>query len=132
MDQSQCLEIVDDYAVFRPSGEASVEQAEDMIASAIAAARKQAIPKLLVVTLGWTRLRSPSIPDRYFMVRKWAKAAAGVVKVAVVARPELLDPQKFGVAVATNSGLCAEVFTAEDEAIVWLEGGKDPGRRSAA
>jgi len=132
MDLSQYFEIIDDYAVFRPLGEASVEQVGETIASAISWARDQGIPKLLVVTLGWAKLRSPNLADRYFMVKRWAMAATGAVKVAVVARPDLIDPEKFGVTVANNSGFCADIFSSEDEALFWLRGSNDHGRRNAA
>ncbi len=128
MDQLADFETLGEYAVFRPSGEASLEQATEMVASAISRARAQSIRKLLVITLGWQALNSPNVADRYFMVQRWAIAAAGAVKVAIVARPDLIDPEKFGVKVARNSGLCAEIFASEPEAVLWLKGISNPGR----
>ena len=40
--------------------------------------------------------------------------------VAVVTYPEMIDPQKFGVTVATNIGFVSDVFTSEEEALTWL------------
>ncbi len=111
-----------DLAVFRPSGPIPLEQAVTMITSAITRARQQRARDLLVVTLGWTRLRSPDLAERYFFVREWAKAAAGAVRLAVVARADLIDPERFGVIVAKNSGLSGAVFTSEKEALAWLRG----------
>lgn len=75
---------------------------------------------LLVVTSDLTGFEPPSIFDRYDFVRKWARVAGGAVRVAMVARPEMIDPRKFGVTVAANHGLIADVFESEDEALAWL------------
>jgi uncharacterized protein (DUF2384 family) len=42
--------------------------------------------------------------------------------VAVVCRPEYIDPQKFGIKVATSLGMVADVFESEGEAADWLRG----------
>ena len=38
----------------------------------------------------------------------------------MVARAEMIDPQKFGVTVAENLGLITDVFTLQAEALAWL------------
>jgi len=38
----------------------------------------------------------------------------------MVARPEFIDPQRFGVIAAANAGLRADVFSSESEAVSWL------------
>ena len=43
-----------------------------------------------------------------------------VREVALVARSELIDPQKFGATVARNRGFHADVFVSEDLAVTWL------------
>jgi hypothetical protein len=55
------------------------------------------------------------------MMTRWAAAAQGLVKVAVVTKPEMIDAQKFGVTVAANHGLALDVFTSEEEALAWLQ-----------
>ncbi len=42
------------------------------------------------------------------------------MRAVMVARPEWIDPQKFGVIVAANRGFDANVFPKEAEAIAWL------------
>ena len=42
------------------------------------------------------------------------------MRVAIVAPPEMIDPEKIGVTVATNIGFVSEVFTSEEEALTWL------------
>jgi hypothetical protein len=39
----------------------------------------------------------------------------------MVARPDMIDPQKFGVTVARNAGLTGEVSESEEEARAWLQ-----------
>ncbi|HSD18113.1 MAG TPA: hypothetical protein VLC71_12750 [Thermomonas sp.] len=63
---------------------------------------------------------SPSLVDRLRMVRQWADAAGGRVRIVVVARPEFIDPERFGVVAAGKFGLSAQVFEQEADAIAWL------------
>ena len=115
------FEVLDDHAVFRPTGQVSLEHAVHLVTSAITYAREQELRKLMVVTTGLTGFDSPDITTRYFFVHEWARAAGGRVCVVMVARPEMIDPQKFGVTVAGNAGLTAEVFESEEEARAWLQ-----------
>jgi hypothetical protein len=107
-------------AVFRPSGETTLGQGIEMVTGAINEARQLGIRKLLVVTTGLTGFASPSLGTRYFFIHEWAKTAQGRVSVALVARAEMIDPQKFGVAVANSAGLTTDVFTSEADALAWL------------
>src|SRR5580692_5369787 len=100
MNQPEHFEIKKDYAVFRPSGQVSLEQAVQLVTSAISFAREHDIQKLLVVITGLSGFESPNLADRYFFAQEWARAAKGQVCVAMVAKPEMIDHQKFGVTVA--------------------------------
>jgi hypothetical protein len=46
----------------------------------------------------------------------------------MVARAEMIDPEKFGVTVAANRGLVSNIFTTELEARAWLHArcGREP------
>ena len=120
-DELKHFEIVDDHAEYRPTGQVSLDKAVQMVAAAIALTREQNLRKLLVVTSGLTGFEPPDIVTRYFFVREWARAADRVVRIAMVARPEMIDPQKFGVTVAANNGLIADVFESEKDALAWLQ-----------
>ena len=124
MNELQHFEIVGDHAEYRPTGEVSLAQAGQLVMSAIAFAREQHVRKLLVVTSGLTGFKSPDTFDRYYLIHELVKASGGAVRLAVVARPEMIDPQKFGVTVAANSGLTADIFASEDEALEWLQTAK--------
>jgi len=107
--------------IFRLKGEMSLEASVRLVTDAITYAREQGIRKLLVVSTELTGFPSPSVSARYFFVQEWARAAGGKMRIAMVSRPELIDPDKFGVTVAANNGLTGDVFLSEAEALAWLQ-----------
>lgn len=120
MAELEHFRTLDGYAEYRPSGRVTLDQGVQLVTSAIAFARKQQVRRLLVVTAGLTGVVPPTLSARYLMMQTWATTAKGLVKVAVVTRPEMVDPQKFGVTVAANFGLTFNIFIAEEEALAWL------------
>jgi len=120
MSAAQGLDMIGDIAVFRPRASLSIDQAIWLVKSAIESAREQQIRKLLVVASGLDGFESPSIATRHMLAREWAGAAAGAVQIAVVAKPEMIDPQKFGVVVAATFGALTNAFATEADAIAWL------------
>lgn len=120
MNEEIHFEMTDDIAIFRPAGEVALEKMVKIVTSAITLAREQQIHKLLVNTTALTGFKSPTLAARYYFVQEWASAARGGVYFALVTRPEMIDPRKFGITVAANFGLTAEVFTTEDEALAWF------------
>ena len=109
-----------DHAEYRPTGELSLAQATRLITSGIDFAREQKVKKLMVVILGLTGFPPPNLIQRYNFIHEWAKASAHSVRVAIVAHPEMIDPQKFGVTVASNIAFASDVFASEEEALTWL------------
>jgi len=89
-------------------------------------ARQQGIQKLLIDTTQWTGHGSPSTLDRYHLASAFTEASGRTVKMSMVVRPELMDPEKFEVVVATNRGLSGNVFDSEKAALDWL---LDPNTR---
>ena len=124
MSELQYFKIMGDHAEYRPTGDVSLSQAVQLVASALVFAREQHIGKLLVVTSGLTGFGPPLIADRYFFIKGWAEASGHIVRAALVARPEMIDYQKFGVTVAANNGFIADIFASEDEALAWLQSAK--------
>jgi hypothetical protein len=108
------------FAAYRPVAHVSLAQGIEMVTAAITRARERGIRKLLVNTCGFTGVESPGLGARYFFVHEWARAAGGQLTLAMVARPEMIDPQKFGVNVAIAAGLQSDVFPTEEEAVAWL------------
>lgn len=118
---SGSIEVKDDCAYFRPAGKSTLDEAIELLDQAIAYVRDQRIPKLLFNAKALVGFRSPSLPERYFAVRRFAATGRGLVQLAMVIRVEHIDPEKFGVTVAHNSGLNADVFMEESEALAWLQ-----------
>lgn len=114
------FQMAGDIPVFRPTGQVSLEQAVQLVTSAITHARGHSFAKLLIDVSVLTGFAPPSITQRYFFVQEWARASRGNVRIALVARKEMIDPNKFGVTVAANFGLVADVFISEEEALAWL------------
>ena len=54
---------------------------------------------------------------------------ARTLRVAMVARPEVVDPQKIRVLTMQNRGGNGDVFTHEADAIAWLDSRLAPGER---
>jgi len=120
MSELRDFKLMGDYAEYRPRGELSLAQATRLITSGIDFARGQKVEKLMVVTLGLAGFEPPNLIQRYNFIHEWAKASALSVRVAVVARPAMIDPQKFGTTVAFNLGFASDVFSSEEEALTWL------------
>jgi hypothetical protein len=76
--------------------------------------------KLLVDTTGWTGHASPDTFERFSVAQAFAQAARSAVKLAMVVRPEMMDPDKFEVMVAKNRWLVGDVFDSEKDALAWL------------
>lgn len=111
----------DGIAIWKPP-EGGLGRTVRRITSAIEAARRQGLRKLLIVVPG-TWFDSPSVAARHEMAREWAAAAEGMVRLAFVVPAEMIDPQKLGVVVAKNFGTDANVFANEAQALDWLRGG---------
>lgn len=121
MNRPEHFEILEKHAVFRPADYSSLQHVVEEVTSAIAHAREEKIRKLLVVLIGPSGFPSPTVVERYYLVRKWAETARGHVHVAVVVKPRFIDPDGFSVTVATNNGFSGNVFSSEQEALDWLQ-----------
>ena len=121
MDALNDFEIVGDRGYFRPSGSVSLDQGVKLIDAALRVACTRGLREVVVNVTGLTGFASPSVVNRYSFIKQWARIARGRVRLALVARPEHIDPEKFGVTVAANHGLDANVFVSEADAIVWLD-----------
>ena len=114
---------------YRPVAQVSFEKAVDMVADAMSTARELGLADLLVNTTGLTGFAPPSVFARYAMATKWAQSSGAAMRVAMVARPEVIDRQKIGVLMVQNRGGAADVFTSEMDALEWLNANLAPGHR---
>jgi len=109
-----------DYACYRPLGEVTFPQVIDLCSSAVSFARLHDIRCLLVDTTQLTGFGPPSTLERFEFADHCAKAAQGKAKVAFLAKPEMIDPKGFGLAVARNRGFWTGIFPSEAQALRWL------------
>jgi hypothetical protein len=114
------LSLEEKYAAYRPVGEHTFDEAVAMIDDALAYCKKNKIRGLLVDVTGFTGFPPPSTTQRFQFATRWSETAAGRVYLSMVAPPDLIDPERIGITMATNRGLRTEVFTTETEAWKWL------------
>jgi hypothetical protein len=120
------FELHEDYASLAPVGVVTIEQAVTMVTTAITNARKKGLKHLLVDFLNLKGIRRPVLQERYWIAHEWSREAAEAVSLALILEPQLIDPDRFGVVVAWNLGLRADVFTGVPEALKWLLSGEKP------
>lgn len=124
MQLPEHLTLEKEYARFFPQVHVTLEEGAALVAGAIEFCREQKIARLLVDISALSGIGNPTIVDRFWLVRQWAEKARGMVVVAMVAPPALIDARKFGMTVAHNLGLRSEVFTSTEAAVEWLAGGQ--------
>ena len=98
----------------------TLQQAIELAGAAVRFARENQIGRLLVDGTRLTGFDSPALADRYVLAERLAGEAMGTIKLALLVKHEMIHPRKFGILVARNRGLRAEVFDSEDEALAWL------------
>jgi len=108
------------YCCYRLSGHGPLAEAATKVIEIITFSREQGIRNLLIDTTNWTGHESPDTLERFSVAQAFAKAALSAVKLAMVVRPEMMDPGKFEVTVAMNRGLIGNVFDSEKDALAWL------------
>ena len=108
-------------AVYRPTGDVSFDGAVALVRSGIAAACANLADDLIVDTKALTGFASPDTFQRFLAAVDWAREARGRVRLAMVAKAEMIDPKRFGVTVARNRGMVSNIFNAENEARAWLD-----------
>jgi hypothetical protein len=122
MEAPEHFEVMEGYCCYRLSGHGPLAEAAGKVIEVIAFSRQQRIDKLLIDTTNWTGHGSPDTLERYTWAQAFAEAARSTVRVAMVVRPEMMDPDNFEVTVARNRGLMGNVFDSEREALAWLLG----------
>lgn len=123
MDKPEFFEQADKRGYYRPLGEVTFERAVTMVADAMVYARENGMTELLANVRGLnSTYSSVTIFDRYALAVRWAESAGSGLRVVLVTRPEMMDPDKIGLLMAQNRGVSGEVFTNEAEALEWLDG----------
>src|SRR5690242_5091148 len=110
MKAPEQFEVREDYSSYRLTGDGPLEAAAGKVMQAITFSREQGVRKLLIDVTRWTGHGPPSTVERFTWASAFAKVAGEGIKLALVVRPELMDPDKFEVTVATNRGMNGNVF----------------------
>lgn len=120
-------EVVGEVARFRLTGNQVLEVGVRQIADAIVRTKESGLDKLLVDITTITGVEPPSMNTRYWLMGEWARAGRSSVRVALVTRPEFVEPDRVGVIAGMNAGFVSNVFDNEAQALDWLLGrrGKD-------
>jgi hypothetical protein len=108
------------YATYRPEEHVSFREAGERVSRAVVYCRENGIRRLLIDTTKLTGFEPVGTAERFKIGERLADEAMAAVKIVIVVRPELFDPERFGVLVARNRGLVLNVFSSEAEALTWL------------
>jgi hypothetical protein len=120
LPKSLRIEMLDDMPVARlGASHLLFDHAVTLVTGVIRRLASEGTPHLLI-DASLVRFAPPTLVDRLRMVREWADAAEGRVRIAMLTRPEFIDPERFGIVAAGNFGLAAQVFDLEADAIAWL------------
>ncbi len=101
-------------------GNQSLARAVDAVEDFLRQAAADGVRRVLVDVSGLTGFQRPEAIAHVDMVRRWAAAARGRVRVAMVAPERLRDQERIGVVVAQGLAFDGDVFDTEEEALQWL------------
>ena len=114
------VECRDGLATCRVPGTLALSAAVQYVEDAIVETRRLQCDRLLVDAGALTRIAPVSLAMRHEVVRRWAMAAEGAVRFAIVLPPHLIDPESFGITAAANFGMVANRFANAEDARAWL------------
>ena len=130
MEELDGFSIEKGHGLYRPVGSVTFYQAVNLVRDSIAAARRNKVRDLLVDTTALVGFPSPETFQRFLMALARSDEAKGGVRLAMIARAEMIHPEKIGVTIAVNRGLVSNVFTAEAQARAWLKAQSDDDLRT--
>ena len=120
MELPEFFQLAEGYAIYRPVARVTFDQVIEMAVMAVKFCRDQGIRRVLLDSRQLTGFGPPTTIQRFLLGERMAAAAQSKVIGVVVARQEMIDPNRFGVTVARNRGWLNNVFSDEAEAVKWL------------
>jgi len=121
MTPTENFSLEDGFACFRPVGEFTLEAVTRSIDEAIACCVESGIRNLLVDLRDVTGFPPPGLVERFYFISQWAATSGGRLRLAIVAKSELIAEDMFDIVVAANRGMTSNAFTDRDEAVAWLK-----------
>lgn len=116
------FEVVEGVAWFRMAGQQELEDGVQQIADAIARTKASGLDKLLVDIRRISGVQPPGVALRHWLMGEWAREGRASVRVAIVTRPEFIDPDRVGVIAGLNAGFVSNIFENDGRALDWLLG----------
>jgi hypothetical protein len=114
------LSVEKGFVRFAPCGYMELAEAVTLVGCVLAYCREQHHRRLLVDATNLYGFGPPTIGERYRIALQWARIAGTEVIAAMVARPELIHPERVIVHVAAREGFRCGAFTEESAARDWL------------
>lgn len=111
---------MDDIRTYRLEGTRSFPQAVDEVEQCLREALASGARRVLIDVRELVGFDKPDVVARIGMIRRWADAAQGRLKMAIVSRAEIIDDERFGVVLAQSLGFDGNVFEVEEDARLWL------------
>lgn len=112
-----------DVVVMRLRGDFTLQVGVQAVTDAIVATIADGFAMLLVDFTAMHGVEPPGAGDRHWLMTEWAKAGRGMLRLALLIRPEFADPEHFGTIVGRSRGLDVKGFMDEARALDWL---RDP------
>src|SRR5215510_961525 len=113
------FDIRDGYAYFRPVGTVTWQTVLTLFEKAMVVCSENRLQRLLISTELLTH-KPLTLAERYFLgeglARRWDRS----IRLAIVARVDQLDPDRFGWRVARNRGFDFGLYDVEADATRWL------------
>ena len=123
MELPEYLTLAPEFVAYRPRGGRTFAAWREAMLESLVWIARAGHRRVLADLGGIAFLDTPTTYDRFQLGERAAAAgAAAGVKIAVVGRAPVIDPEQFGVTVAVNRGLQAEAFRDEVAALAWLVG----------
>jgi hypothetical protein len=120
LDDSGDFTVMENYSAYTPRGEHTVSEATDRICAAILHSRQNAIARLCVDIRNMVNLPIPTLTERFQIGTRFAAAAGNAVRMVMICDPMYIDRDYFGILVAQNRGMEVNVFTNNEDAVLWL------------
>ena|SRR5580765_673185 len=115
------IDLDNDLARVAANGHMLPEEAVELATTALSTARSEQVGSLILNLKDVTLTRTLSITECHEAGQQLARAGRALGKVAVVTRPECMEPHQFLFVVARNRGLQVATFANESEAVGWLQ-----------
>jgi hypothetical protein len=119
MSLPEYFEVVEGIAYYRPVASVSFPEATALLLRAVDACNEIGAKKILIDTRRLIGFKIPTTVQRFNFAEQLSDHSDGIA-ISFLAQQEMIDPEHFGMLVATNRGVLTNVFPSEADAMSWL------------